>query len=387
MPAGAFTLDLMRDATRIIRSTLTPVVAGAPIHHGPVFAAPFHAPGDPAEIAYTYARSHNPTWTALETALAELEAGEGYTAKALVYSSGLAAVAAVFSAVLRPGDVAVLPEDCYFGARALMEQQFVPMGVTLRTAATAGDAQAALLDGAKLLWLESPSNPSMDVCDIAALCDIAHKAGALVGVDNTTATPLGQSPLALGADFSMSSDTKMISGHGDLLAGHVAVRQGAVDSDGANLYDKLLQGRTLSGAILGPMEAWLVLRSLPTLPLRLERSSANALALATFLSGRQEVVRVMYPGLPSDPGHAVAARQMRAFGSVLSFVLKGKSAAERFLAKAELVTDATSFGAVHTTAERRARWGHDVIPAGMIRMSAGCEAIEDLIEDIGQALE
>jgi cystathionine gamma-lyase len=377
----------MRDATRIIRSTLTPVVAGEPIHHGPVFAAPFHTPGDPQENAYTYARSHNPTWTALEAALAQMESGEEYKAKALVYGSGLAAIAAVFGAVLRPGDVAALPSDCYFGARALMEQQFVPTGIKMRLAATAGDAQSALLDGAKLLWIESPSNPSLDVCDIARLSKLAHEAGALVGVDNTTATPLGQSPLALGADFSMSSDTKMISGHGDLLAGHVAVREDAVDASGTKLYDKLLQGRTISGAILGPMEAWLVLRSIATMPLRLERSCSNALALAKFLSTRPEVLQVMYPGLENHASHALAARQMRSFGPVLSFVLKDKQTADRFLAKAELITDATSFGAVYTTAERRARWGHDDIPEGTIRLSAGCEAIEDLIADIAQALE
>jgi len=382
----------MRIATRIIRSTLTPVAAGEPIHHGPVFAAPFHTPGDPQEGAYTYARSHNPTWTALEAALAQIESGqmesgEGYNAKALVYGSGLAAVAAVFGAVLKPGDVAVLPSDCYFGARSLMEQHFVPMGIEMRQAATAGDAQAAALDGAKLLWLESPSNPRLDVCDIARLSKLAHEAGALVAVDNTTATPLGQSPLALGADFSMSSDTKMISGHGDLLAGHVAVREGATDFSGANLYDKLLQGRTHAGAILGPMEAWLLLRSIATLPLRLERACSNALALAKFLTARFEVLQVMYPGLETDPNHALAARQMRCFGPVLSFVLKDKSAADRFLAKSELITDATSFGAVYTTAERRARWGHDDIPEGLVRLSAGCEAVEDLIDDIAQALE
>ncbi len=376
----------MRAATRVIRSTLTQPVAGEPIHHGPVFAAPFHAPGDPANTAYTYARSHNPTWTALEAAIGQMESGEDFTAKALVYSSGIAATAAVFSAVLRPGDVAVLPSDCYFGGRVLMEQVFVPMGVKVRLARTAGDAQKTLLEGAALLWLESPSNPAMDVCDIAALSDAAHRAGALVAVDNSTATPLGQSPLALGADFSICSDTKLMTGHGDLLAGHVAVREGATDMAGANLYDKLLQGRTLSGSILGPMEAWLALRSIATLPLRLERSCANALALAQFLVRCPGVLQVMYPGLECDPGHAVAARQMRAFGPVLSFVLKDKATAEQFLANAELITEATSFGAIHTTAERRARWGHDDIPEGLVRLSAGCEAVEDLIADVTHAL-
>jgi cystathionine gamma-lyase len=376
----------MRDATRIIRSTLTPVATGEPIHHGPVFAAPFHTPGDPEEGAYTYARDHNPTWTAVENALAGLESGEGYTAKALVYGSGMAAISAVFSAVLKPGDVAVLPSDCYFGARALLQDIFIPLGVEMRLAPTAGDAQAALLEGARLLWIESPSNPTMDVCDIAALSKAAHEAGALVGVDNTTATPLGQSPLALGADFSVSSDTKMIGGHGDLLAGHVAVREGATDAAGMNLYDRLAKVRTRSGAILGPMEAWLLLRSIASLPLRLERSCENALALAEFLGTRREVSAVMYPGLPTAAGHAIARRQMRSFGPVLSFVLKDKAKADDFLSRAELITDATSFGAIHTTAERRKRWGHDNIPDGLIRLSAGCEAIEDLIDDIAQAL-
>ena len=164
-------------------------------------------------------------------------------------------------------------------------------------------------------------------------------------------------------------------------------RDDATDAAGVKLYDKLVQGRTLSGAILGPMEAWLELRSIATLPLRLDRTCANALALAKFLGNRAEVLQVMYPGLESHPGHALAARQMKAFGPVLSFVLKDKAAADKFLAKAQLITDATSFGAVYTTAERRARWGHDDIPEGLVRLSAGCEAIEDLIDDIAQALE
>jgi cystathionine gamma-lyase len=380
----------MRDATKIIRSTITPAVAGEPIHHGPVFAAPFHAPGDPNQIAYTYARDHNPTWTALESAISQIESGPGYTARTLVYGSGISAVAAVFSAVLRPGDIAILPSDCYFGARALFEHTYVPMGIELRTAPTAGDAQAALLEAergrVKLLWLESPSNPTMGICDIAALAEVAHRVGALVAVDNTTPTPLGQSPLALGADFSMCSDTKSMTGHGDLLAGHVSVRDGATDAHGNDLLARLQLGRTRSGSILGPMEAWLALRSLATLPLRLERSCANALAIAKFLTSRPEVSQVLYPGLETHPGHVIAARQMRFFGPVLSFVLKDQSTAERFLTSAELITDATSFGAIHTTAERRKRWGHDDIPDGLIRLSAGCESIEDLIDDIAQAL-
>jgi cystathionine gamma-lyase len=375
----------MQESTRIIRSTLTPVQAGEPLHAGPVFAAPFHTPGDPSATPYSYARSHNPTWTALEKAIAGIESGklpsgERYRASALVFASGMAACAAVFGAVLRPGDVVVLPSNAYFAARVLVQQYFAKMGVAVRLAPTAGDAQGEHLQGARLLWIETPSNPTMEVCDIAALCERAHAAGALVAVDNTTATPLAQKPLALGADFSVCSDTKSMTGHSDLLLGHVATRD-------PELRQKIDQWRTLTGGVVGPMEAWLALRSLATLPLRLERSCANAQRIAEFLTTRAEVRSVLYPGLATHPAHAVAARQMWPFGAVLSFVLRDRAAAETFLAKTKLVIEATSFGGTATMAERRARWGHDPIPEGFIRMSAGCEAIEDLIEDIGLALD
>jgi cystathionine gamma-lyase len=308
-----------------------------------------------------------------------MESGPGYRATALVFASGMAACTAVFGAVLRPGDVVVLPSNAYYAARVLVQEYFTKMGVELRTAPTANNAQADLLQGAKLLWLESPSNPTMDVCDIALLSEAAHKAGALVAVDNTTPTPLGQLPLALGADFSVASDTKAMTGHSDLLLGHVAVRD-------LELHAKIDQWRTLTGAALGPMEAWLAHRSIATLPLRLERSCANAQKIAEFLATRPEVASVLYPGLPSHPGHAIAAKQMRYFGPVLSFVLRDKTAAETFLSKANLLTEATSFGGISTSAERRARWGGDAIAEGFIRMSVGCEAVEDLIEDMAQAL-
>jgi cystathionine gamma-lyase len=370
----------MRDATRIIRSTLTRSVASEPLHSGPVFAAPYHAPGDPSDMPYTYARSHNPTWTELERAIGQMESGPDYRATALVFASGMAACTAVFGAVLRPGDVAVLPSNAYYAARVLAQEYFAKMGVVVRLAPTANNAQAELLEGAKLLWLESPSNPTMDVCDIALLSEAAHRAGGLVAVDNTTPTPLGQLPLALGADFSVASDTKAMTGHSDLLLGHVATRD-------LELRAKIDQWRTLTGAVLGPMEAWLALRSIATLPLRLERSCENAQKIAEFLTTRDQVTSVLYPGLPNHPGHAIAAKQMRYFGPVLSFILRDKSAAETFLAKSKLLTEATSFGGVTTTAERRARWGGDAIAEGFIRMSAGCEAVEDLIEDMAQALD
>ena len=370
----------MRETTRIIRSTLTEAKPGEPLHAGPVFAAPYHAPGDPANIPYTYARSHNPTWTELEKAIGQMESGEVSSASAIVFSSGMAACAAVFGAVLRPGDVAVLPANAYYAARVLMQDYFVKMGITLRTAPTANNAQAAQLEGAKLLWIESPSNPTMEIADIAALSETAHRAGALVAVDNTTPTSLGQRPLALGADFSVASDTKAMTGHSDLLLGHVAVRD-------PELQAKLDQWRTLTGAVLGPMEAWLALRSIATLPLRLERACLNAQRIAEFLTTRQEVSAVLYPGLTQHPGHAIAKKQMRYFGPVVSFILRDKTTAEKFLSRVQLITDATSFGGITTTAERRARWGGDAIPEGFIRLSAGCEDIDDLLEDIAQGLE
>ena len=373
----------------MVRAMLTPAVAGEPMHEGPVFAAPFHVPGDVGAAAYSYGRSHNPTWTALERALGMMESGDGYEARALVFPSGMAAVTAVFGSVLRAGDTVVLPSNAYYTARLLAEEIFATSGVEVRMAPTAGGAQGELVEGARLLWLETPSNPGMDICDIAALSERAHRAGCLVACDNTTATPLGQKVLELGADFSVVSDTKSVTGHGDLMIGHVAVKsqgKGEGSRGEVDLWAGLERWRTLTGSIAGPMEAWMAGRSLATLPLRLERSCANAMGIAEFLRGREEVVRVMYPGLPGHAGHEIAARQMRSFGPVVSFVLRDGKAAERFLAASELITNATSFGGVATTAERRARWGHDAIEEGFIRLSAGCEDLEDLLEDLGQAL-
>jgi cystathionine gamma-lyase len=237
-----------------------------------------------------------------------------------------------------------------------------------------------MLKEVRLVWVETPANPGMEIADVRAVVAAAKLSGTLVAVDNTTATPLGQRPLELGADFSVCSDSKAMNGHSDVLLGHVACRD-------EELLSKVDQARTLGGAVAGPMEAWLLLRSLPTLPLRLERMSASALAVAEFLAARTEVSAVLYPGLPGHPGHAVAARQMRHFGPVLGFSLRDQAAAEAFLARAALVTDTTSFGGVTTTAERRARWGGDAVAAGFIRMSVGLEDAGDLIEDFGRALD
>jgi cystathionine gamma-lyase len=364
----------MHDATHVVRAGLPEPSQGQPFLPGPVFAGTFHLAGDPASTAFQYGRYNNPTWNSFERALGELEGGE-----AVVFASGMAATAAILGSVLRPGEVAVLPADGYYTTRMLAEGFFAQSGVKVRTAPTAGDAQASLLDGAKLLWLESPCNPGLDACDIGALTRLAHDRGSLVVVDNTTATVLGQRPLALGADFSLASDTKALTGHGDLVLGHVAVR----DPEWAR---RLHSWRTQFGAVPGPMEVWLAHRSLGTLDVRLERMCANALAVAEFLAGRPEVRRVRYPGLPADPAHPVAARQMSRFGPVVSFEVASAQAAENFLGACRVVLQATSFGGLHTTAERRARWGGDKVPAGFIRLSAGCEHPEDLLSDLAQAL-
>lgn len=365
----------MHLATRVTRAGLPPASQGAPFLPGPTFAAPYHAAGDPASAPMTYGRFDNPTWSAYEQALSDLEGGP-----AVLFASGMAAVTAIFGVVLRPGDSVVLPSDSYYTTRVLVEGYWTEMGIQVRQAPTRDNAQAAHLYGAKLLWLESPSNPGLDVCDIAALVEAAHAQGVRVAVDNTTATVLGQQPLLLGADFSMASDTKALTGHSDLLLGHVASRDPAWAA-------RVRTWRTQCGAIPGPMEVWLAHRSLATADVRLERQCATALALATLLAQHPRVHSVRYPGLPSDPAHTIAARQMQRYGTVVSFVLGSKAQAQAFLESCELVYEATSFGGIHTTAERRARWGGDVIPEGFIRLSTGCEATDDVLADISQALE
>lgn len=364
----------MRDATRVIHAGVPAPEQGTPFRPGPTFASTYHLSGEPAGVPFSYGRFDNPTWASFEQALGELEGGS-----VVAYPSGMAAVAAVMGCVLRPGDVVVMPSDSYYTSRVLAEGYFAAMGVEVRTAPTEGDQQAQKLEGARLLWLETPSNPGLEVCDIAALAAEARRTGVLVAVDNTTATPLGQRPLSLGADFSVASDTKALSGHSDLLLGHVA----ASDPEWAT---RLRVWRTQMGSIPGPMEVWLAHRSLATLDVRLERMCANALAIARFLAERSEVRRVRYPGLPDDPAHPVAARQMIRFGHVLSFELADREAAERFFGASRLVYEATSFGGVHSSAERRARWGGDVIPEGFIRFSAGLEDPADLLEDLSRAL-
>ncbi len=366
----------MKDATRVVRAGLPEARQGEAFLPGPTFAGTYHFSGEPASSPYTYGRYHNPTWTVYEQAITELERG----ASTIVFASGMAAVAAMLGVTLKPGDRLVMPSDAYYTARMVAHGFFAALGVEVQLAPTAGNAQREHLAGAKLLWLETPSNPRLDVCDIALLVEAAHAAGVLVVVDNTTPSCLGQQPLALGADFSLSSDTKVTTGHSDLVLGHVSVRDVA-------WADKLRGWRTQMGAAPGPMEVWLAHRSLATLDMRVERQGRNALAIAEFLAARPEVQGLRYPGLPTDPAYPIASRQMKFCGPVVSFELASREAAEKFLKSCDLVLEATSFGGLQTTAERRARWGGDKVADGFIRLSVGCEDAEDLIADLKQALE
>ena len=365
----------LKPATRALHPGGEPAEQGAPIGPQPVFAAPFHLRGDPASSPYGYGRYDNPTWSAYEAALGALE-----NADVLLFASGMAAAAAVLLPALRPGDAVVLPADGYYQVRALAAEHLGPRGVEVRAVATDEAAIRAALPGAALLWLETPSNPGLDVVDLQALAQAAHAEGALVAADNTLATPLGQSPLDLGVDVTVVSITKTMAGHSDLLLGCVGTRS-------PEQHERLARWRSLAGPIPGPFEAWLAHRSLATLDVRLRRMCANALALAEALHARDDVLAVRYPGLPGDPAHATAARQMRQFGPVVSFTLADAEAAQRFLDEAALVTEATSFGGTHTMAERRRRWGGDGVAEGLVRLSAGLEDAEDLIKDVARALD
>ena len=335
---------------------------GEPFLPGPTFAAPFHASGDPAASEFTYGRYDNPTWRAYERALAQLEGGE-----VAVFSSGMAAVSTLLLALLQPGERLVLPSDGYFTVRALA-QELLPFDVLEVPSDTDAFVEAAR--GARLVWVETPTNPGLDVVDVGA---VARASDATVVVDNTLATPLGQRPLELGADYSLVSASKMVTGHSDLILGYVAGRDVA----------RVREARSRLGTVAGPFEVWLAHRSLATLGVRVERQCANALRLAEMLAAH---VPVRYPGLASDPAHGIARTQMESFGPVIGFTLPSAAAADAFLTEAEMVIEATSFGGVHTTAERRARWGSDEVPEGWIRLSAGCEDPHALTRNVERAL-
>ncbi|GIJ28348.1 putative cystathionine gamma-lyase [Micromonospora qiuiae] len=361
------------DGTRCAHAGLPEPVPGAPFLPGPVFAAPYHL--DPAQGSATppnwYGRPDNPTRRLLEAAIGELEGGE-----CRVFASGQAAITGLLLAMLRPGDTVVLPADGYFAVRAFATETLAGNGVRVLLAPTAGPYPS--FEGVRLVLVETLANPGLDVVDLPALAERARSTGALLAVDNTTATPLGQRPLDLGADLVVASGTKALTGHSDLLLGYLATRS-------TELLDKLTAWRTATGAVPGAFDAWLAHRSLATLDLRLGRQSANAEALARMLAARADVSGLRWPGRADDPAYPVASRQLRRMPGVLSFDLGSAERVARFLEASRLVAAATSFGGLHTTADRRAQWGDDTAP-GFVRLSCGVEDTVDLVADVTAAL-
>jgi cystathionine gamma-lyase len=364
------------DSTRCVRAGVGPAVPGEPFLPGPVMAAPYHLSPDEGSETHFYARASNPGWEGLEAALAELEGDGTPGTRATVTGAGMAAITVLLRAVLRSGDVLVLPSDGYYQVRAYAAERLASWGVVVREVPTL--TMADELDGARLVLAETPSNPGLDVVDLRAVAAAAHATGALLAVDNTTATPLGQLPLQLGADAVVASGTKALSGHSDLLMGYVATAD-------PQLHAAVVRERLLSGSVLGPFETWLAHRSLGSVALRIDRQCATAAALAEALDGHPAVHGLRWPGLSADPSHAVASAQMRRFGGVLRFELASAEAVHAFVAASSLVSAATSFGGLHTTADRRARWGDAVAP-GFVRLSCGIEDTADVVRDVLAAL-
>ncbi|KAB1644045.1 cystathionine gamma-lyase [Gulosibacter chungangensis] len=345
---------------------------GDPLVPPLVAASAFLLPGEP-NAPFGYGRWNTPTWAALETSLSILE-----DADTVIFPSGMAAIAAVLMTQLEHGDRVLLPSDGYYNTRSMAEKYLTPQGVQIELCATPdyGDKD---FTGFKLVFVETPSNPRLDVCEIADVARRAHRAGALVVVDNTTMTVLGQQPLNLGADIVVASDTKALNGHSDALLGHVASRD-------ASVLDAVREWRTLAGGIPGQLEAWLVHRGLESFELRYERMCTSAGLIAERFLEHPAIVDVVYPGLPTHPAREIVARQMSSGGSLVGVTFAHADAAEQFITRAEYVIPATSFGGTHTTAERRARWG-DEVAAGFVRLSVGCEPTEVLWQDFAATLQ
>jgi cystathionine gamma-lyase len=362
----------MRDGTRVVHAGLPEPKTGEPFLPGPVFAAPYHLDPETGPGVNGYGRPDNPTRRALEAAIGELEG-----APALAFATGQAAITGLLLSMLRTGDTVALPADGYFTVRAFAESVLRDLGVRSILVPTAGPYPS--FDGVRLVLLETPANPGLDVCDIRAVSAAARASGAVVAVDNTTATPLGQRPLELGADLVVASGTKALTGHSDVLLGYVATEDDVTLS-------RLTSWRTQTGGVPGAFDAWLAHRSLATLDLRLTRQSGNAAAIAGLLVERTDVSGVRWPGLPGDPSHLIASTQMRRIPGVVSFDLGSAERVTRFLIASSLIFAATSFGGVHTTADRRAQWGDDTSP-GFVRLSCGIEDPEDLVADLTAALD
>lgn len=330
---------------------------------------------------YSYARPDNPTRRALEQCLAQLEGG----AEATTYSSGSAASLAVFS-LLRPGDHVVAPIEAYYGTAQQLRDIFAPMGVTA-TFVDSGrteEVRAALNEHTRLVWVETPSNPMLNVTDIEAVAALAHERGALVCCDNTFATPVLQRPFELGADLIMHSSTKYFGGHSDVMGGVVIVREPGETAERLRAY------QALAGTVPSPFDCWLIRRSLTTLTYRVRAQTENAQRLAEFLSTHPQVERVFYPGLESHRNHAIARKQMTGgFGAMLSLCVRGgREEAFAVAARTKLFIRATSLGGVESLIEHRqsVEGPHTVTPPNLLRLSIGLEHVDDLIADLGEAL-
>jgi cystathionine gamma-synthase len=349
-----------------------------PIHLSSTFE---RNPDGGYRAGHVYSRTSNPNRQAVEQALAALEGGDA----AIAYSSGAAATMSVFQA-LAPGDHVLAPNDAYFGTLRQLRELFGPWGLAMDVVDMSDLAavQRSLRSNTKIVWVETPSNPLVRIVDIAALASLAHAAGARCVVDNTWATPVLQRPLDLGADIAMHSTTKYLGGHSDLLGGALVARQ----QD--DFVDRLSLLQKLGGAVPSPFDCWLLLRGIRTLPWRMRAHCGNAGAVARFLSTRREVEAVHYPGLPTHPGHDIAARQMLDFGGMLSVQLRGgEEAALALTRRLELFTRATSLGGTESLIEHRAsvEGPTTMAPENLLRVSVGLENSEDLIADLAKGLD
>lgn len=331
----------------------------------------YHLPGAPDDHA-TYGRVDNPTWGQLEHVLSHLE-----DAPCLSFPSGMAAISAALFATIQTGSRLLIPSDGYYVTRLLADRFLSRLGVVVEERPTTAFAIGGF-DGFDVVFVESPSNPGLDMIDLRTVADQVRTAGGMTIADNTTLTPLGQRPLDLGIDVVVSSDTKALGGHSDMLMGHVASRN-------AQIMERVEEWRKVSGSIPGPHEAWLLHRGLETLDVRFDRMCASAQVLAERLSAHPAVQMIRYPGLPDDPSHALAVAQTTRFGFLMSLTLNSEAKAEAFINTCPLLRPATSFGGVHSSAERRARWGDDVDPA-FVRLSVGCEPVEELWQAIEASL-
>ncbi|MGZ4468175.1 MAG: cystathionine gamma-synthase [Nocardioidaceae bacterium] len=335
---------------------------------------------------YEYSRSANPTRTALEETIASLEQGE----RGFAFASGLAAEHTLLKALCRPGDHVVIPDDAYGGTYRLFAKVEDPWGLA-HTPAPVSDVdavRAAVRPGeTKLVWVETPTNPLLNIGDIEAIAAVAHEAGALLVVDNTFASPYLQQPLTLGADVVVHSTTKYAGGHSDVVGGALAVRD-------LEVADRIAFHQNSIGAVAGPFDSWLVLRGLKTLGVRMDRHCDNAERVVEFLAAHPGVAQVIYPGLEEHPGHAVAARQMKRYGGIVSFrVAGGEQQALDVCAKTQVFTLAESLGGIESLIEHPGRMTHASVagtalevPADLIRLSVGIETAEDLLGDLAQAL-